>query len=288
MMQSLETRTSSAFVAVWLFLLITLQQHAVVTARDELSEWGRTVFRRSLRATWALWGGLTALHLLFWTWQYHFDLTTVLGVIPLAMTRFIRRESRIWAFTVFTLLVVGVRSPEMFSVTALLATAALARRAWLVARTPEPVVAEHSAAAAEMVTPYRVPTNAEPPQARELTDLAFVIPTGRGSLHRLMCGAALTMYLAIWTMSWTGGAWPAHLLALDVGLALVLLFGVWRLRARIALVPLSLGAAQTVLSAHLLPAPQGLVQWGATAIGLGFALLIVSIAVSYYFRRRDT
>lgn len=54
---------------------------------------------------------------------------------------------------------------------------------------------------------------------------------------------------------------------------------------RIALVPLAGTAVHFIVDAHLVPAPRSLVEWGGTAVGLGFALLLASLAVSCRLRR---
>jgi hypothetical protein len=294
-LQRFESRSSNALVAMWLFALVALQQHARVTSKeDDLSEWGLTVLRRSMSATWALWASLGALHVLFWSSQYHsLNLAAAaLPIVPLALVRFVRRETRVWALVATTLLMTALRLESMFSVTAFLGAVTLAMRAWLVWKTPD--VSETVSAAvtgAEPVTPYRfagdVPVaarEAHMPSAVPTIPLPPVIPTGTGSLHRLMCGSLLAMYLSMWTFHWVGGEWPAHILSLDVGVAVVLALAAWRLRARIAFVPLSIGFAQAVVASQILPRPQTMVGWGAMAIGSGFVLLIVSIAASYYLR----
>lgn len=286
-LQGMGSRSASALVALWFFALMSLQQHARVTSKEvDLSEWGLIVLRRSMKAIWAMCALLGSLHVLFWSWQYHLNLAEALvPVLPLALVRFVRHETRVWALVATTLLLTAFRLESALSVTAFLASVTLALRAWLVWKTPDVSRTPVGAGTAEPMRPYRLagdtPLAQAPPSMILLTP---AIPTGRGALHRWMCGSLLAMYLSVWTLTWVGGDWPSHILALDLSVAALLALGAWRLRARIALVPLSLGFAQGVLASHILPRPQTMVGWGATAIGSGFVLLIASIAASYWLR----
>jgi len=114
---------------------------------------------------------------------------------------------------------------------------------------------------------------------------AVLVLVERAERMRLLTGALFAVYLAVWTLGWTGGAWPAHVLALDLALAVVVALLAWRARVRVALVPFAGGAMHLVLQAHLVSAPESLLGWGATAVGLGFALLLASLAASYRLRR---
>ncbi len=102
------------------------------------------------------------------------------------------------------------------------------------------------------------------------------------AVRRLLTGSAFALYLSAWTASWTSGSFPVHALPLDVLLTAVILLGAWRLRARVALAPLAVTWAHLVMQAHVVPAPTSLLGWGAASIGLGFAVLIGSLATSWW------
>ncbi len=112
-----------------------------------------------------------------------------------------------------------------------------------------------------------------------------LVPLERAERIRLLMGALVALYFSVWTLGWTGGAWPAHILVLDLALGAVVVLFAWRARMRVALVPLAGGAMHLVAETHLIPAPRSLVEWGATAVALGFALLLASLAATYRLRR---
>lgn len=290
-LSSLESRASSAFVAMWLFALFACHSFVDVTATPEnvaLDGWGHTVLRRSVRATWLVWGLLLSLHLLFWSSQYRLESTMLWPVVPLVSTRFIRSEARVWSVVVATLLFIGLGVPSAFSVSALLAAAALGLRAWIVAHAPDlSSAASEPSEPPEAFGPYRHFDAGSSMGVRILPAIApsFVAPTGRGAVHRLACGALLAAYLSVWTVGWGGGSWPAHVLALDIVTALVFVLGAMLFRARVGLLPPMLGVIELLFASHLVPTPRSLSEWGGAAIGLGFLLLLVSIAASYALHR---
>lgn len=102
--------------------------------------------------------------------------------------------------------------------------------------------------------------------------------------RRYAIGSLFVLYLSAWTMHWTSGPWPPHVLSVDLALSLAVALAVWRLRARGALAPLTLVWAHFLVRSSLVSAPQSLVEWGATCIASGFLLLATCLAVGYALR----
>ncbi|MBX3186431.1 MAG: hypothetical protein KF819_05415 [Labilithrix sp.] len=109
-------------------------------------------------------------------------------------------------------------------------------------------------------------------------------PVSLATRRRMLSGAAFAAYLAVWTFGWKGGALPAHVVALDVSLAAAVLLMAWRLRARVAIVPLAATSVHGVVASGLVPPPRTLLEWGATSVALGFLLLAGALATSYRLR----
>lgn len=101
---------------------------------------------------------------------------------------------------------------------------------------------------------------------------------------RLLTGAVVATYLAIWTVGWSTGAWPHHRLVLDVALTLVLALAAFRWRAPFAVLPLAVAGIHAAIQARIVSAPATALAWGETAIVIGFLLLAVSLGVSYRLR----
>ncbi len=193
----------------------------------------------------------------------------------LVFVRWISTERRVWAVVVATLAFVALRLPGALSATALVAAAALAMRA-LRAR---PMVRSTDELRSVPAPPYR--HAGDEPRPMGATPVSLAIDPAP-AIRRLLTGSAFTLYLSAWTLGWTGGSFPLHALPLDLLLTAVVLLGGWRLRARIALAPLAVTWLHAVLQAQLVPAPTSLVQWGAVSIGLGFAVLLGSLATSWW------
>ena len=276
---SLDARGATAVVAVWLFGLFALGLHGSrsVTSTASLDAWGAAVLRRSLRAVWLLWALLLVLHVGFWSLHYPVHLVALAPVAMLLGAGQVRTEARVWAAVLGALLFVGLQLPEVFSVTALLAAAVLALRAL---RAPRLVVV---AAPVRDDAPYRVAEERRPPAAAFATTTTAG-PPDRAATARLLTGALFGVYLAVWTFGWTGGAWPAHLVLLDLALTAAVILLVVRPRIRVALAPLATTYAHFAVQTGLVTAPHSIVQWGAAAVGLGFALLIASLVASYCLR----
>ena len=185
-----------------------------------------------------------------------------------------------WAIVLGTGAFVAVALPSIFFVTALLAAAALVLRAL----APTFAGAQKTAPPDEAPEqPYRV-SSAWPfePAASPSTWTAPIV--GPEERARSFAGALFAVYLSAWTLRWSGGPLPAHVIALDAALTVAVILAVWKLRVRWPIVPLVAAYAHLVVKAHLVPPPRSPVEWGATAIALGFVLLGASLATSYRFR----
>jgi hypothetical protein len=274
----LDDRSGTALLAAWLFGLFSLGLHASreVVSRVTLDPWGATVLRRSLRAVWLLWSLLLVLHVGFWSLHYPVRLAALVPVALLVASGRLRSEARVWATVLGALVFVGLQLPELFAITSLLAAAALSLRALSAAPPRVTVVTEVQ----RPDLPYRMVDEARPEVSDVVTTCA---PDGR-STARLLVGALFAGYLAVWTFGWTGGAWPAHVLGLDLALTAAVVALALRPRVRIAVAPLVASYAHFAVQSGLLAAPHSIVQWGAAAVGLGFALLVTSLVASYCLR----
>lgn len=82
---------------------------------------------------------------------------------------------------------------------------------------------------------------------------------------RLLSGAASALYLSGWTAGWTGGPFPAHVIALDAAFLVLVLLLVWRRGARFVLAPLAAASLHGAWSLGLVPQPRSMMEWGASA-----------------------
>lgn len=277
----LDTRWQPAVVGGWLFVLVHGQRFAHVGAKVDRDAWGATVERRSVVATWSIWSVLLLLHVGFWSMHHRFTLASLFPVVPFLAARWVRREGRLHALVSSALVLVALRTPESFAWTALLASMTLALRGWLAPREPASELRTGPGAAPE--GPYRALEGAVQANVERLV---FVDP--RPAARRLLVVAAIALYLSMWTVTWTGGHWPEHVFALDLVFTAGAVLAVWRTRARFVAIP-TLGAwTHAALVAHLVPAPSTPMEWGATAIGLGFFLLFGSLGASYALRTKPS
>jgi hypothetical protein len=244
-----------------------------------------------------MWAGLLALHVLFWSTQRPIQLGLVVPAFALLATRRLRSEPYVWAAVTSVMIAVFVVAPAAFSTSALLAALTLARHALSLARSLR-TVEEASPAGAAWRGPYRASgADAErtgDADAERTGDAAFGTWPTRGALSspladregrvRLLSGALVGVYLAAWTLDWTGGALPAHVVALDGALLASVLLMVWRLRARLALAPLTATLTHAAVVSGVVPPPRTPLEWGGAAVALGFALLGASLATSYRLR----
>ncbi|HEU4412983.1 MAG TPA: hypothetical protein VFS43_47515 [Polyangiaceae bacterium] len=271
-LEALGRRGAGAVVMLWLFALVALRGSAVITSAEALDAWGRTVLRRAVRVAWCLLGALAVFHVVFWSVQGRLDLMTVVPVGALVAAHRARTERQAWAAVLATLAFVGWTMPSSLSAASLVAAAvcavrgAGALRRWADdARSP---VAEG---------PYRA--------SGEDGETASNDPGGEGA-SRWLLGAAMLAHLSIWTMGWTGGAWPAHVVSLDLLLTAGLGAGGWLFRTRAVMVPAATLWGHLIWQAGLVPRPHSTQAWGGTIVALGFALLGASLATSYWLRPR--
>ena len=282
-----DQRAGGAVVALWVFAIASLfgARGVAVTSEVELDDWGRVVLRRVVGASWGIAGLLFAGHVLFWSTQHALSLATLAPVAALVVVRRARNEVRAWMIVGATLVATAVVMPGAFAVTALVAAIALGMRAMPGAG------AGAGATDAEVVLPYRMvhsrfgEEGRGVPEARKESVFGAFRPVEAAERLRLLGGAVFAGYLGVWTASWVGGAWPAHVIALDVALGVVVLLLAWRAKMRITLPALGVAYLHFVVKAHLVPAPRSLLEWGGTAVVLGFALLVASLAASYRLRR---
>jgi hypothetical protein len=245
LLASLSAARAGAALALFVFALGSLYprgEESAATSLVSVDDWSRTVLRRAVRATWVMWAGLLALHVLFWSTQRPIQLGLVVPAFALLATSRLRSEPRVWAAALSTMVAVFVMAPLASSMCALLATLTLARHA-----------------------------------------LPLLRADREGGV-RLLGGAVFAVYLAAWTFDWSGGALPAHVLALDGALLATVLLMAWRLHARLALAPLAATLAHGALASGLVPPPRTPLEWGGAAVALGFALLGASLAASYRLR----
>jgi hypothetical protein len=135
--QHLDAHAASALVALWLFAVFASHMWTAcrVDSAVTLDDWGKTVLRRSLAATWILWGSLALLHVAFWLSSRRAE-PSVLMVLPalLAAPR-MKRESHAWGAVLGTLAVTLAASPGFFGLAAFLSSVVLAKRAFDAVRT---------------------------------------------------------------------------------------------------------------------------------------------------------
>ncbi|WP_394830224.1 hypothetical protein LVJ94_27320 [Pendulispora rubella] len=268
----LEPNQLGACIGIWLFAMLTLHEGQGAVSLVPLDAWGTTVLRRVLRATWLIWLGLAVGHVTMWSTAQTLHLAPMLPAAALLAVRWIRRESRIWLLVGAVLVLAACFLPDTFALHAVVAAMALGARAW-------PRLGADAAATASP-SPYRT-VEASPPRG---PDAAVVVALGDAARMRLFVAAIAASYLAVWTLGWSGGPWPAHAFALDLAMILAMVLVAWRARTRIPAVPPVMSLVHGVLAAGLVPMPHSLVAWGSTIIAMGFALLVASLATSYGLR----
>ena len=275
---------SSALVGLWVFSLFAagLWTSREVTSKVRLDAWGRTVLARVLRATWLMWATIALLHVLFWCVAYQVSALVLLPVALLLATRWMAREASVWLAATGTLLLVGWTMPGAMSSVAVMAAGALGLRA-----LRRPTWVDQVADDPRSTAPYRVPRTGEPPARRRPAFLIFA-RAERDSRLRLLIGATVNLYVAAWTLGWSGGSLPRHVIALDLLLTAAAALVVWRARAWTALVPVAATYLHLAIQTRHLTAPVSPAQWGGSAVGLGFGLLVASLLVSFRLRKVTT
>lgn len=246
----------------------------IATSKDTLDAWGKTVLRRSLGATFAIWGGLAALHVLFWAHERPIALFRVVPpVLALVLARG-KHEGRLWVASLGGLAVATLVAPTWLSYGAFVVAAGLLVRAF--SPLASTAVAERTERTAP--SPYRAARN-EPLRETERTVVyARVAPPER---LRLLSGALVMGHLGAWSTGWQGGAFPSHVLLLDAALvafavALVLTAGGRAILAYVATI-----GAHALVEARLVPVPSSATGWGVVTLGAGFVLLLLAIFVSH-------
>ena len=278
-LRAAEASATSSLVGLWVFgvLAAGLWTTRRVTSCVALDSWGQTVLRRAVRSIEALWVVLLGGHLALWSTDSRFQPLVLVPVALLLATRALRSEAGVWTLVGGTVFLTGATMPSFFAATATMAGAALALRALRKPHQPAP------ADRPEPTSPYR----ATPPQKprTEWPPLTFV-QAKRAARLRLLTGSLYAAYLSAWTAGWSGGDWPAHMALLDVVLTAAVVLIVWRLRIRAALVPLGAVYFHLAVQTRLIVAPTTPLAWGAVSVGTGFAMLILSVAASWWFRPR--
>lgn len=280
---TLSDRAEDSLVTAWLVLLFTAAawSHREVISQVKLDEWGETVLQRGTAAVWLLWATLIAFHVWFWTYDLGIDISPAVFAAPVVIAaRWAQRELTLIATLAIMLVLTALLLPEHFSLIALLGAASCALRGWStprrIARVEEPPPEQGG---------YRFPPELER-SLSSITNVFWVFEaTARTARLRLVVAASLAAYLALWTVSWTGGAWPAHVLALDIVLVGATAALVWKARQRIMLAPTSLSLTHYGIEVGLIAAPTTTLGWGATSVSLGFVLLLGSLAVSWRLSR---
>jgi len=236
--------------------------------------------RRSLSATWVIWGVLAGVHVLFWENKFWIDDGGAL--LPIAMllaTRWIRREPGVWGMVAATLLLTWWTRTSVFPMIALMSAITLTLHAL---RKPR---ARSLMADPPSQDPYRTPAsaNAVPPVIE--TETVFGL-ADKPALARLLTGAVFALYIAIWSRALIAGA-PGHLIPLDVLLTLAVALAVWKGRVWFAMAPATAVWLHLCFDSGVVSAPVTMLQWGISLVGGGFALLALSLAATLHFRRRS-
>ncbi|HWB76782.1 MAG TPA: hypothetical protein VG755_17570 [Nannocystaceae bacterium] len=274
---------TTALVGAWIFATFAagLWSSRRIHSVAALAAWPLLVARRSVRAVWLGWAAMLLVHVLFWVSEHGrvIDISVLWPVGLLLATRMLRREASLWLWGAGTLGAVAVALPQLMAITAVLAAATLMlwglRRPTAIAALVEPTTA---------LGPYRD----EAPDAEDVPalhpELAFV-PSARAVLQRLFTGALGCAYVGVWTWSWIAGAWPEHVVLLDALLLIAAIASTFALRDRLPLALPIASALHWVVQARVVPAPESVVQWGATSVALGFATLLLSLVISVRWRR---
>jgi len=280
---TLDAQGLGLLVTAWLFSVFAL---ALWTSRGvrssvSLSKWGQCVLRRASRATWAMWSVLALFHVALWYSEYDVSLAGLVPAALLLSTRWMRREVSLWSVVVATLVIVGVAMPELMSLTCVMVAAVFALRA-----LRQPTRAAQNAPVQMPTSPYRSPASEPEPEPAvwsiPVSTFALASETTRS---RSFTGAITALYLSTWTLGWSGGPWPEHLLVLDLLLSCVGVLMIWKARSRLMIAALTASSIHFVVQSELIPAPETTLQWGALSVCIGFALLIASVAVSWWYGR---
>lgn len=305
-----DHRSATVVVGIWLVALVLVApvrgaradrpEGDEVTSLVPLDPWGAIVRRRTVLAIWGIWAVGLVGHVCFWSNEGKVAFGAILPALVVASTRAIRGERTVWLVVganvglVWLCELNSVASVHWLSFEAFVAAFVLAVRAVRGARSVRAMMARGEEAVARAYAadagPYRMGVeHAMDAETRPIDGppTAAMIAAARASAARFAIGSAFALHLSAWTARWSGGPFPAHVLALDVGLILVVALVAWRERTFSALVPTVFVVGHGIVTTHVLPAPESLVGWGVSVVALGFVLLLGSLALSYRLRERS-
>ena len=248
-------------LATWLgfgLVYAVLFIRAKVASAVSLDNWGQTVLRRSIKSAFMIWTGFYFYHVI--TWFGLFDI----GPIPAHLAPFIllfpflyKTEKSVWwcASLSFALTLL---QPDLIT-----------------------------------VSPVAL-----------MTGIASGLQAQRLGQRRLYVGAVVLIHIAIWTIGWRMWPPPPQKWWLNLSTGAVLLTMAWRMQLTSALVVAILGllpvlkkiifailsflktiflSIYSFLKAFL---PQGPLGWGILLLVVGFAALIIGVAINWSQRQR--
>jgi hypothetical protein len=270
--------------AIWSFALGSLALDGArsgIASKDDLDAWGGIVLQRVTRAAWWMSGALLALHALLWSANGIAGSKPIVLVLPLIAVRRIRSELGAFAVVLGTGMVAAAFAPAAFTVVAAVGAGAL------VLRVVAPCFADGArvvpVAVEADVPPYRNGTTVAMPLVR--FEPVPAAPLSADERARAIASALASGYLAAWSAGWAGGGFPAHVLAVDVGIAVASAFAVVALRGRAApAAPAVLAWLHVALGRGWIPTPKSGADWGKTIVVLGFAVLAGSLGLSWRLR----
>lgn len=267
--------------------LLALASPALWTPRTIESEVGFDYRgRRAIRGTWLLWAGAAALHLAYDALSFRVSLAPLAPVMLVLGARAVRTERATWGLALAALVAAHTLFPEMLGVTAASCALALVLRAYRVPADPTSVEP-----AAPPPTPYRGAVAEPGLVVPTLAVSTFSLATAPAR-ERLLLGALAASHLAAWATLVAPAhglgelSWREHVVWLDVVLAASCV--AWALAARRArvLAPIVTVTAHAVVQQRLLPHSLAPGAAGALAIVLGFAMLVLSLAATWWHERR--
>jgi hypothetical protein len=274
----LGARLTNPIVGLWVFALGAAALYTVreVRSLDPLDSWGRTVLRRTTRATWVMWAVILLLHLWFWHREFRLDLVMIVPAALLLSTRWVRGELGVWMVVAATLAFSAICLPAYLSIACLMAAATLALRAY---RSPRVVV--HTAENVSPSGPYRTPGVSDQAPVDQTFRLTFE-RAAPAAWARLLAGSMLGLYLFFATLGWSGGSLPEMTVVLEAILALAAVVAHRVSRRPVVFVPVAVVYGAWAL--RVLPVPQTPLQWGTVTVVSGFALLALSLAFAWTSR----
>lgn len=272
-LREVDEGLGTALVALWVFGIgaAGLWTERAVRSAVALDVRGE----RALRGAWVLLGLLSLAHAFYWVWEHHLQIAGLLPALMLLGARWLRRERSLFGLVASTLILVGIFAPPWLSIAGLMGAVVLVLRAVRAPSSNRPI------APAPPPEPYREAAFAPPPPDH-VEILGLAEPR---AIERLVLGALACVHLSVWTMGWSGGEWPEHSFALDLGLAVACAALAYRTRRPLALAPVAVTYLHLFVLLGWITVPRGAMQWGLSSIGLGFFFLIASLLVSWRLRR---